>query len=127
MKKLSFIEEVEKRMAENKIKSANLKKTDSRKGEEFDPVKPTYHLDADNILHENIQFIRHSESLLKKLNKTRQDLVSLQGATSKPSEYEEYDQKIIEIDIKIRLQEEHVEYFQNSLQNAIDIKTEYKT
>ena len=119
----SFIDEVNERMAENKIKSAQLKKTDSRKGEEFDPANPTYHLDADNIMHENIELIRYADSRLLKLNKDRQALANLQQTTSKQTEFDKYEIKILELEHKIRSQEENVEYFKTSLDHAINLKT----
>lgn len=103
----------------------NLPETDSRKGQNFDPLKPTFHLDADCILSQNNQLTDHMVKLINDLNKK---IIVL---NQKYHQVSELEQQKIQIDLdqlqlKLNDYNDHLDYCIKSTQHAMDLKTEFE-
>lgn len=102
----------------------NLPETDSRKGQTFDPLNPTFHLDADCILSQNNQLTGH---MVKLINNLQKKIIELEQQYQSASEY---DQKLIQAELdKLQLKyndyQDHLDYCIKSTQHAMDIKTQF--
>lgn len=108
-----------------KINPLNLPKTDSRKGQEFDPLNPTFHLDADDILLQNNMLTGH---MMKLTNDLQKKIVSLEQKFNISNEKQqlEIQIQIDELQRKYEDYYDHLDFCINSMQNAMDIKTEFE-
>ena len=99
-----------------------MKRTDSSKGEVFDPLKPSFHLDVDNIVSENIKFANNAIDLVNSTQKKLIQLSQHQINTTNQKTYDKIQEQINSETIKLIDYEEHLEFAENSLKHAQSLK-----
>ena len=101
-----------------------MKKTDSRKGELFDPLKPTYHLDADDILYQCRVMLENADKNVKKTQDKLRELSQEIQVITDQSKYEKLEEISEQLNKQLIDYQEHQQWCIDCLNQSIDLKTQ---